>query len=129
MSLIDQLDLRSDEVKAAEVLADAEARKNLALDKMWRWPQAPLFVQRRHIEVTIVADTSEFTHQMALARRLVSQTWNDYYSNYEWPTVQGGAIIWNPRTRWNMPENWPVYSLVLGLALLVGMLVGTWPWQ
>lgn len=145
MTRIAALDLRSPDVIEEQRQAADGLAQLAALDKMWDWPSVPLFIARRHIEVKITADTTEFmrvlreaaqnyifnfgfnpAHERQHALMAIQQM---HYAHTLGETVQGGVLFWTPRTRWNLYDNWPVYCLAVGLALLVGLIVGSWPWQ
>lgn len=118
MDAIAQLDLRSEEVIAAEVLAGEQARMDRALDKMWDWPVAPN-VEEKYNPAHVLAMTPQFLWRFE--GELDAMRWYD--------AVTGGALLWSPCSRWNMGENWPVFSFVIGLTFIVGFLTGAWPWQ
>lgn len=151
LTRIKALDLRPDWIKIHEKSVEAHRAQEAELDKMWNWPSAPLFVQHRHIEVTITADTTEFrrsladlaktfsfmgynpAHELSYARLALQQMvatkqlreWHPVLS----VPVQGGSLLWKPWGRWNIAENWWVYGLVMFVAYVIGVLLGSYPWH
>lgn len=120
MTRIDQLDLRPEAMILAMQIAEGNERIERALDKMWDWPHAPWFVLRRHIDVTITADTAALNEALARINwvtLLTAKTWDDYYHWTFGETVQGGSITWNLWGRWNLRENWPIYLIAIALVI------------
>lgn len=94
MTRIAELDLRSDKVKEAESACRQRERAEAALDKMWDFP-------------VYTENALTPREDMKLYVGMV----------FDWHvSVSPAKPLWH--------DNWPVYSLVMGLALLAGLLVG-----
>lgn len=140
-SRIESLDLRSSETIEAERIQAAKDAQARTLDRMWDFPAFPAKVDdfiktgivpkwsRRTLEVTITFDAVDFQDRMERIKlaleHLAVNTQVKIHDPFNFPTVQGGSLLWKPWTRWNLPDNWPIYCLAAGLSILIGLIVGT----
>lgn len=111
---IEALDLRSEPAKNAD-------------EFVWDWPIFPprvaAFARMSNHSVAVHAEHVGSAHMYYLVDE------DELWANTLMDGLQGGALIWRPWSRWNMPDNWHIYCLAIGTSVLVGLLIGGYPWR